>query len=110
MTRAGQTLNARFQLAMTGTPVENRLQDLWSVFDVIHPGLLGSSKAFETSYPRVQRGQTARAECGTRKASDTRPALLLRRMKDDCLPGLPASTSIRFRSRCRARRRKPMNR
>lgn len=54
MTRAAKTLNARFQIAMTGTPVENRLQDLWSVFDVVHPGLLGSSKAFEDSYPATE--------------------------------------------------------
>jgi hypothetical protein len=108
MTRAGKTLNARFQLAMTGTPVENRLQDLWSVFDVIHPGLLGSSKAFETSYPASEPDKLRELNAVLTEASDTRPALLLRRMKDDCLPGLPG-TSIRFRSRCRARRRKPMN-
>lgn len=90
MTRAGKTLNARFQLAMTGTPVENRLQDLWSVFDVIHPGLLGSSKAFETSYPASDPDKLRELNAVLTEASDTRPALLLRRMKDDCLPGLPA--------------------
>lgn len=90
MTRAGKTLNARFQLAMTGTPVENRLQDLWSVFDVIHPGLLGSSKAFESSYPASDPDKLRELNAVLTEASDTRPALLLRRMKDDCLPGLPA--------------------
>ena len=47
---AAITLNARFQLAMTGTPVENRLQDSWLVCDVIHPGLIGSSKSFVAGY------------------------------------------------------------
>ena len=41
---AAITLNARFQLAMTGTPVQNRLQDSWPVCEVIHSSLLGSSK------------------------------------------------------------------
>lgn len=90
MTRAAKTLNARFQLAMTGTPVENRLQDLWSVFDVIHPGLLGSSKAFESSYPASDPDKLRELNAVLTEASDNRPALLLRRMKDDCLPGLPA--------------------
>jgi hypothetical protein len=90
MTRAGKTLNARFQLAMTGTPVENRLQDLWSVFDVIHPGLLGSSKAFESSYPAASPDKLRELNGLLTEPQDRRPPLLLRRMKDDCLPGLPA--------------------
>jgi non-specific serine/threonine protein kinase len=42
-TRAAKSLRARFRLALTGTPVENRLGDLWSLFDFACPGLLGSS-------------------------------------------------------------------
>ncbi|WP_404712165.1 DEAD/DEAH box helicase [Sphingomonas sp. MMS24-J13] len=90
MTRAGKTLNARFQLAMTGTPVENRLQDLWSVFDVIHPGLLGSSKAFESTYPSSESNRLRELNGLLTEPQEGRPPLLLRRMKDDCLPGLPA--------------------
>ena len=45
-TRAVKQLNARMRIALTGTPVENRLADLWSIFDFINPGLLGSGKAF----------------------------------------------------------------
>lgn len=90
MTRASKTLNARFQLAITGTPVENRLQDLWSVFDVIHPGLLGSSKGFESRYPASDPGKLRELNAVLTEPGDARPALLLRRMKDDCLPGLPA--------------------
>lgn len=89
MTRASKTLNARFQLAMTGTPVENRLQDLWSVFDVIHPGLLGSSKAFEASYPASDPDKLRELNVLLTEPQEKRPPLLLRRMKDDCLPGLP---------------------
>ena len=90
MTRASKTLNARFQLAMTGTPVENHLQDLWSVFDVIHPGLLGSSKAFETSFPASDPEKLRALNVLLTEPQEVRPPLLLRRMKDDCLPGLPA--------------------
>ena len=45
-TRAVKQLNAGMRIALTGTPVENRLSDLWSIFDFINPGLLGSGKAF----------------------------------------------------------------
>ena len=45
-TRAVKTLKSVNRIVMTGTPVENRLSDLWSLFDFINPGLLGSSKEF----------------------------------------------------------------
>jgi non-specific serine/threonine protein kinase len=45
-TRAVQQLDAQVRIALTGTPVENRLGDLWSIFNFINPGLLGSAKAF----------------------------------------------------------------
>jgi len=45
-TKAVKQLKADARIALTGTPVENRLSDLWSLFDFTHPGLLGSQKAF----------------------------------------------------------------
>jgi non-specific serine/threonine protein kinase len=45
-TRAVKQLDAAARIALTGTPVENRLGDLWSIFDFINPGLLGSAKEF----------------------------------------------------------------
>ena len=45
-TRACKELKARARIALTGTPVENRLGDLWSIFDFLNPGLLGSAKVF----------------------------------------------------------------
>jgi non-specific serine/threonine protein kinase len=50
-TRVAKKLVARARIALTGTPIENRLGDLWSIFDFINPGLLGSAKEF-TSYTR----------------------------------------------------------
>ncbi|WP_288093860.1 DEAD/DEAH box helicase [Thiomonas sp.] len=45
-TKAVKQLKAGVRIALTGTPVENRLSDLWSIFDFTHPGLLGSQKRF----------------------------------------------------------------
>jgi non-specific serine/threonine protein kinase len=45
-TRTVKRLKARARFALTGTPIENRLGDLWSIFDFVNPGLLGSSKEF----------------------------------------------------------------
>ena len=47
-TRLVKSLKADARIALTGTPIENRLGDLWSIFDFINPGLLGSSKQFST--------------------------------------------------------------
>ena len=47
-TRAAKQIDARARIALSGTPVENRLGDLWSIFDFLNPGLLGSGKAFST--------------------------------------------------------------
>ena len=45
--KAVKNLNAKSRIALTGTPVENRLSDLWSLFDFINPGLLGSARRFK---------------------------------------------------------------
>src|SRR5207248_1886422 len=52
-TRAVKALEARARLALTGTPVENRLSDLWSIFDFLCPGLLGSEKEFASFARRL---------------------------------------------------------
>jgi superfamily II DNA or RNA helicase len=46
-THAAKKLRARARIALTGTPIENRLGDLWSIFDFINPGLLGSAREFD---------------------------------------------------------------
>jgi non-specific serine/threonine protein kinase len=52
-TRTAKALNARARFALTGTPIENRLADLWSIFDFVNPGLLGSSKEFTNFVKRL---------------------------------------------------------
>jgi non-specific serine/threonine protein kinase len=55
-TRAVKALSARWRLALTGTPVENRLGDLWSIFDFLNPGLLGTAKQFTQYTKRLDAG------------------------------------------------------
>jgi non-specific serine/threonine protein kinase len=52
-TRAVKQLRAESRIALTGTPIENRLGDLWSIFDFINPGLLGSSREFSSFVKRL---------------------------------------------------------
>lgn len=53
-TRAVKLLKAQARIVLTGTPVENRLTDLWSIFDFLCPGLLGSAKAFGDFIKRLE--------------------------------------------------------
>lgn len=76
--RAVKTLKADARLALTGTPVENRAGDLWSLFDFINPGLLGSAKSFE-AFVRA-RQELPDAYAPVRRL--TRP-YILRRLKTD---------------------------
>jgi hypothetical protein len=90
LTRAAKSLNARFILGMTGTPVENRLQDLWSIMDVIAPGLLGASKSFDKRYPVTDSAALKHLRWLLADRQNDMPPYMLRRMKADHLPGLPA--------------------
>ena len=79
--RAVRRIDAEHRVALTGTPVENRLSELWSVMDVLNPGLLGSAERFRTRYaiPVERHGDT---EAAQRLRTVTRP-YLLRRVKTD---------------------------
>ena len=50
--RTLRRLPARRKLAMTGTPIENRLSELWAIMDIVNPGLLGSREWFERTFAR----------------------------------------------------------
>ena len=68
-TRAVKALDARARIALTGTPVENRLGDLWSIFDFLNPGLLGSAKAFAAFTKRLaERAARATRRCASCRA------------------------------------------
>ncbi|KTD18863.1 SNF2-related protein [Legionella jordanis] len=94
---AACSLHCDFWLGMTGTPVENRLCDLWAITDVLQPGMLGSIKEFSTKYEKsiLTLGENEQNEIikelqdGLTKASEKAPPFMLRRMKSSILPGLP---------------------
>ena len=92
-TRAVKTLKAGARVALTGTPVENRLGDLWSIFDFVNPGLLGSAKEF-TSFAKSLASRPHGSYGPLREL--VRP-YILRRLKTDktVIADLPDKTEIR---------------
>jgi superfamily II DNA or RNA helicase len=92
-TRAVKELCADARIALTGTPVENRLSDLWSLFDFLNPGLLGSAKDFSRLVKRLE----------SRKHMPYQPLrtlirpYILRRLKTDkaVIADLPEKTEVK---------------
>ncbi len=90
--KALRTIPSRGRVALTGTPVENNLSELWALLDWTTPGLLGTLSAFRDRYAKAVEGdrdeRTAR-----RLASLVRPFLLRRRKSDPGIaPELPPKT------------------
>ncbi|MFO0692956.1 MAG: SNF2-related protein [Polyangiales bacterium] len=84
--RAAKRLKSERRLALTGTPIENRLSEIWSIFDFVAPGLLGSLKQFEDKVARpLERGD---AEAAEKLRATIRP-FILRRIKEDVVQDLP---------------------
>ncbi|MCR4302874.1 MAG: DEAD/DEAH box helicase [Gallionella sp.] len=90
-TRQVKKLIAQSRIALTGTPVENRLSDLWSIFDFTHPGLLGTDKVFAKFTKRL-----AAAEHFGPLRELVRP-YILRRLKTDkrVIDDLPDKTELK---------------
>src|SRR5258708_18299272 len=79
-----------FDLPLTGTPVANRLADLWCITDAVHPACLGDLKTFSATYekdPDLERLQLLKSYLDVWHGG--RAPLLLRRLKEDKLPDLP---------------------
>jgi superfamily II DNA or RNA helicase len=92
-TKAAKALRGTARIALTGTPVENRLGDLWSIFDFINPGLLGSAKQFS----RYTKALTERTDNPYGPLRDLVRPYILRRMKTDksIIADLPDKTEIK---------------
>jgi SNF2 family DNA or RNA helicase len=87
--RAAFQLKGEFRVALSGTPVENRLEELWSLIHFVNPGLLGARSDFQERYATpIAAGNV---EAGTRLRTKVRP-FVLRRVKRDVLPELPPRT------------------
>ncbi len=89
--RAAYALDASFRVCLSGTPVENRLEELWSLFRFAVPGLLGGKEAFSERWSRpIGRGDRgAAAQLRARIGP-----FLLRRKKKDVLAELPPRTDV----------------
>jgi superfamily II DNA or RNA helicase len=88
--KASQRLSAGFRLALTGTPVENHLDELWSIFRFVNPGLLGSREAFGKRFATpIERDGDPNAKAALKAL--VRP-FLLRRTKAAVLAELPPRT------------------
>ncbi len=86
-TKVCRRLQGGFRLALTGTPIENRIEDLWSIFSIINPGLLGSWESFSHRF-----GQAAAGTSGGRALRALVRPFLLRRLKSAVLDELPGKT------------------
>ncbi|MFO1475789.1 MAG: DEAD/DEAH box helicase [Verrucomicrobiota bacterium] len=90
VTQSVKQLKSEHRLALTGTPLENRLLDLWSIVDFVHPGYLGSQEQFlETYEPRGGENVAAEQSIARRRLSARLRPLLLRRLKKHVAKDLP---------------------
>ena len=90
--KAAMQLNSKFRMITTGTPVENHLDELWTLFNFLNPGLLGSFKHFKDFFAvPIERDQDKEASMRLKKL--IRP-FILRRLKTDVLKELPEKTEI----------------
>jgi hypothetical protein len=89
VTQSVKQLRADQRLALTGTPLENRLLDLWSIIDFVQPGYLGSQNHFAETYePRGEDAAVSGRMARRRLAARIRP-ILLRRLKRQVAQDLP---------------------
>lgn len=88
-THAAKTINADFVLGMTGTPIENRIEDLWCIMDRVAPGFLGALKPFSKQYGDGDAQALAELKAKLDGRVEGAPPIMLRRMKGDHLRGLP---------------------
>jgi len=88
---AARDLNAPFKLAITGTPMENNLMELWSLFSIVAPGLFPSARAFTETYVHTIEGPESAA--GAQRLAQLRRRirpLMMRRTKELVARDLPA--------------------
>jgi superfamily II DNA or RNA helicase len=94
VSQAAFGLRADFRITLTGTPVENRLDELWSQLHFVNPGLLGGRRDFDERYSQaITRGDTGSA---AHLRERIRP-FILRRLKREVAPELPPRTDLVLR-------------
>ena len=90
--QAVKAIDAELRLCITGTPLENNLDELWALFDFLMPGLLGTAERFRGAFrvPIERFGDEGRLETLRKRVAP----FILRRMKDKVAKDLPAKTEI----------------
>jgi len=94
--KAALAVRADFRLALTGTPIENRLGELWSIMGFCNPGLLGSAEQFNLRFGNlIERGDDVQVKAqASRRLRRLLQPFLLRRTKSEVLTDLPPRTEI----------------
>ena len=89
--RAAYRLRGAFKINLSGTPVENSLEDLWSQLHFLNPGLLGSRSEFEVAFAaKIRNGDAERAQALRKRVGP----FMLRRLKRDVEVDLPPKTEV----------------
>lgn len=92
---AVRSFPAKHRIALTGTPIENRLSELWSIYDFINPGFLGSSHGFQKRFAQpIERDHDAERTADLQKL--VKPFMLRRKKKDPAIQlDLPEKNEIK---------------
>jgi SNF2 family DNA or RNA helicase len=93
-TKAIKTLNGRNKLVLTGTPIQNNLEDLWSLFDFAMPGFLGSRNHFRKTYGRDGQGNSDAVRNGKTPLKERINPFVLRRLKEQVEKDLPPKIHV----------------
>ena len=95
VTNAAKALKSNFKIAMTGTPVENSLLDLWCIMDYCVPGLLGNAKSFAARYQNPLKNKDIDiVELGN-EVHDKLGIFFMRRLKKDAAKDLPEKIELK---------------
>ena len=89
ITNASKALKADFKIAMTGTPVENTLVDIWCLMDFAVPGLLGNAKDFAKEYQKPLGDEGTDIRALTEQLRNSIGVFIKRRLKSDVAKDLP---------------------
>jgi SNF2 family DNA or RNA helicase len=87
--KASRLLQGDHRIAMSGTPIENRIEELWSLFEFLNPGMLGSSKAFTRLMEPQTEEEILHSGRRTAKIGQVLRPFILRRTKQAVAPELP---------------------
>ncbi len=92
---AARSLKSELSVALSGTPVENHLVELWAIMDIINPGFLGSRSNFKRKYITRPQEEEREGEALEELQRKVRP-FILRRKKSDVAKDLPEKEEIRY--------------